>query len=121
MQAVIFRGILAGKLRCNRVEVGFGLGRRHTRLEPAYHEGIPSHSVIEPRVAYFDPRLHHHRHPNLRPVIELSAVEIARRYAQHRIGLPIDANRLPNDRWVSSESRLPRVITEHCVGALSGM
>src|SRR5256885_2903643 len=81
VETLIGIGIFTCEIRRDRVQVALGLAHRDAGLESSSNPGVRGAPALEPIVAGLDLRLHHHRHPQLRPEEQLGADEAAWRDA----------------------------------------
>src|SRR5712671_1275979 len=65
----------------------------------------------------FDLRLHHHRHPDFRPIKHLGTVKAARGHAEHRIGESVDTNGPAGDIRITCKPALPGREADDCIRA----
>src|SRR5215471_3669 len=112
--------MLAGKVNSNGIQICYGLSVGYSGFESANHPGVHGSSIVQPGIADFDLRFHHHRHPDLRPVEEFGPMKIISRNSEHDERLAIDANGFSYDVAITAESSPPAVVTQHRIGTGAG-
>src|SRR5215469_3947115 len=108
--------MLAGKVNSNGIQICYGLSVGYSGFESANHPGVHGTSIVQPRIADFYLRFHHHRHPDLRPVEEFGPMKIISRNSEHDERLTVDANGFSYDVAITAESYLPTAVTQHSIG-----
>src|SRR5215472_362128 len=108
--------MLAGKVNSNSIQICYGLSVGYSGFESANHPGVHGASVVQPGIADFDLRLHHHWHPDLGPIEEFGPMKIISRNSEHGERLAVDANGFSYDVAITAESSLPAAVTQHSIG-----
>ena len=58
-------------------------------------------------------RVHHDRNPDFQPQPRLAPLKHRRRYADNRVRVLINFDRLAHDLWIAAEMRLPQPVADH--------
>src|SRR5215471_12413151 len=113
--------MLAGKVNSNSIQICYGLSVGYSGFESANHPGVHGTSIVQPGIADFYLRFHHHRHPDLRPVEEFCPMKIISRNSEHGERLAVDANGFSYDVAITAESSLPTGVTQHGIRTGAGL
>lgn len=115
--AAILRRVVALQRATNRFQFCGRVGNPHTGLQPAAEPQPPRPAAREHgRVVRDHDGRGAHRHPDIRPH-DRRALKSLRCDADHDKGMPVDRQRLADDRGIRVEAPRPKAVTQHHEGA----